>query len=73
MVNRREMMMITAGGVVGVALAGGWVATGRRTPAQGTGMRFTIQGDMGTIRARSATDAVRVSGEFAERTTFTLN
>jgi hypothetical protein len=71
MVDRREMLKVTVVGVAGLAAASGMFAGGRQAP-RGQALRFKVYGDMGTIRARAAVDTVRVSGEFAEATTFTL-
>jgi hypothetical protein len=35
-------------------------------------MRFSVEGDLGTVRASAAGETIAVSGHFAERTHFTL-
>jgi hypothetical protein len=72
MIDRRDMLKLVAVGVVGAVVAGGRVHGGHVTPAREDGLRFSVEGDMGVVRATSAGDSILFSGKFAERTTFTL-
>lgn len=72
MINRRDMLKLVAGVVVGAVVEGGLVHGGHVTPAREDVLRFSVEGDMGVVRAASAGESIRVSGEFAERTMFTL-
>ena len=72
MIDRRDMLKLVAVGVVGAVVAGGLVQAGGATPTQEDALRFSVEGEMGVVRATSAGESIRVSGQFAERTVFTL-
>ena len=72
MIDRRDMLKLVAVGVVGAMVAGGLVHTGDATRTQEDALRFSVEGDMGVVRATSAGESIRVSGQFAERTVFTV-
>jgi hypothetical protein len=70
MIDRREMMKLMVVGAVGAMVAGA-VATGQFGSA-GEPMRFSIEGDMGAVRATANGESVLVSGDFADRARFTI-
>jgi len=72
MIDRRDMLKLVAVGVVGAVVAGGLVHTSDATPTKDKALRFSVEGDMGVVRATSAGESIRVSGQFAERAVFTL-
>lgn len=72
MIDRRDMLKLVAAGVVGAVVAGGLAHTSGIAPTQEHAVRFSVEGDMGIVRASSAGESIQVSGRFAERTVFTL-
>ena len=74
MIDRREMVKLAVIGAVGVMVAGSGVVAGRseqRGSATGP-MRFSVEGDMGVVRATTNGESIRVSGVFTERASFAL-
>ena len=73
MIDRRDMLKLVAASFVGVVVVGPTpVAPEQVLNAVHEPMRFSIQGDLGTIRAWSAGETIAVSGHFPEPTHFTL-
>ncbi len=72
MIDRRDMLKLVAAGVVGAVVAGGMAHTGDSASTQEHAVRFSVEGDMGVVRAISGAESIKVSGQFAERTVFTL-
>lgn len=72
MIDRRDMLKLVAVGVVGAVVAGGVIHAGDVTPTQERAVRFSVEGDPGVVRATSEGESILVSGQFAERTVFTL-
>jgi len=73
MIDRREMMKLAVIGVVGVMVAGSGVVAGQTERGSVTEpMRFSVEGDMGVVRATVNGESIRVSGIFAERALFAL-
>jgi hypothetical protein len=72
MIDRRDMLKLVAVGVVGAVVAGGLVHSGNVISSKEEALRFSVEGDMGVVQATSAGESIRVSGQFAERTVFTL-
>jgi hypothetical protein len=70
MIDRREMMKLTMIGAVGAMIAG--TSAGGSEKATAEPVRFSIEGDMGAIRAMAGGDSIRVSGHFAERASFAI-
>jgi hypothetical protein len=74
MIDRRDMLKLVAAGFVGAVVVGNMPVAPSPAPAAGQeSMRFTVEGDLGTIRATSAGETIVVSGHFAEATSFTLH
>lgn len=72
MIDRREMVKLLVVGVAGAVMAG---SGGAGQPGQGPAtelMRFSIEGDMGDVRAAASGESIRVSGNFAERASFAI-
>ena len=73
MIDRRDMLKLVAAGFVGVVVVGAMPVAPVRVPdAVHESMRFSVEGDLGTVRASAAGETIAVSGHFAERTHFTL-
>ncbi len=73
MIDRREMVKLAVIGVVGVMVAGSGVVAGQTERGSATGpMRFSVEGDMGVVRATTNGESIRVSGIFTERASFAL-
>ena len=74
MIDRRDMLKLVAAGFVGAVVVGHMPVAPVQVPAAShESMRFTVGGDLGTIRATSAGETIVVSGHFAEVTHFTLH
>jgi hypothetical protein len=70
MIDRRDVLKLM---VVGAAVAVVAGVTGQGgAVAAGDPMRFSIEGDMGVVRATTNGETFLVSGSFAERATFTV-
>ena len=73
MIDRREMVKLAVIGVVGVMVAGSGVVAGQADRGSATEpMRFSVEGDMGVVRATTNGESIRVSGNFAERAAFAI-
>ncbi len=73
MIDRRDMLKLVAAGIVGAVVAGNTSMAPVQVPdAVLEPMRFSVEGDLGTIRATSAGETIAVSGHFSEPTHFTL-
>ena len=73
MIDRREMVKLAVIGVVGVMVAGSGVVASQAEQGSATGpMRFSVEGDMGVVRATTKGESIRVSGVFTERASFAL-
>ena len=72
MIDRRDMLKLVAASFVGVVVGSTPLAPVRVPDAVHEPMRFTVEGDLGTVRASSAGETIAVSGHFAELTHFTL-
>lgn len=73
MIDRREMVKLAVVGVVGVIVAGSGVVAGQTERGRATEpMRFSVEGDMGVVRATTKGESIRVSGIFTERASFAL-
>jgi hypothetical protein len=73
MIDRRDMLKLVAAGFVGVAVVGSKPLAPVQVPdAVHEPMRFSVEGDLGTVRASSAGETIEVSGHFAGLTHFTL-
>jgi hypothetical protein len=72
MIDRRDMLKLVAAGFVGAVVVGN-MPVAPAPAAEQESMRFTVEGDLGTIRATSAGETIVVSGHFAEATRFTLH
>jgi hypothetical protein len=73
MIERRDMLKILAVGVVGAVVVGGMTPGARPGRAEaGEAMRFSVEGDMGAVRATSTVDTIHISGHFAEPAVFVL-
>lgn len=73
MIDRRDMLKLVAAGFVGIVAVGSAPVAPVHVPdAVHEPMRFSVEGDLGTIRATSAGETIAVSGHFAEPTRFTL-
>jgi hypothetical protein len=72
MIDRREMVKLVVVGVVGTVVAGSSVAGQAERVVAAEPMRFSIEGDMGAVRATANGESIRVSGDFAERAVFAI-
>ena len=73
MIDRREMVKLAVIGVMGVMVAGPGVVAGQAVRGRATEpMRFSVEGDMGVVRATTNGESIRVSGIFTERASFAL-
>ena len=72
MIDRRDMLKLVAVGVVGAVVAGAGLTNQVVAPVAGEQMRFSVEGDMGAIRATVNGETFRVSGNFVERALFTV-
>ena len=72
MIDRREMVKLMVVGVVGAVVAGTSVAGPAERAVASEPMRFSIEGDMGAIRAAANGESIRVSGNFTERAAFAI-
>ena len=73
MIDRRDMLKLVAAGFVGVVVVGSLPAAPVQVlDAVHEPVRFSVEGDLGTVRASSAGETIAVSGHFAEPTHFTL-
>jgi hypothetical protein len=74
MIDRRDMLKLVAAGFVGAVVVGTMPAAPVQVPdAVHEPMRFSVEGDLGTVRATSAGETIVVSGHFPEVTRFTLH
>jgi hypothetical protein len=77
MIERRDMLKVLVVGVVGAAVVGGIIPASRagrgETNEVNEVMRFSVHGEMGSVRAMSALETIHVSGQFAEPAVFTLH
>ena len=72
MIDRREMVKLVVVGVVGAVGAGSSIAGQAERVVATEPMRFSIEGDMGAIRAAANGHSIEVSGTFAERAAFAV-
>ena len=72
MIDRRDMLKLVAAGFVGVVALGAMPVPVQVPDAVHESMRFSVEGDLGTVRASSAGETIAVSGHFADPTHFSL-
>jgi hypothetical protein len=73
MIDRRDMLKLVGAGFVGLAVVGSKpLAPAQVEDAVDEPMRFSLEGDLGTVRASSGGETIAVSGHFAGLTHFTL-
>jgi hypothetical protein len=72
MIDRRDVLKLMVVGVTAAVVAGSGVTGQAGADATGEPMQFSIEGDMGAVRATVNGETFLVSGAFAERATFTL-
>ena len=72
MIDRREMVKLLVVGVAGAVMAESGAAAQAGHGVATELMRFSIEGDMGAIRAAASGESIRVSGHFTERALFAI-
>lgn len=72
MIDRRDMLKLVAVGVVGAVVAGSGLVRQAEPVAAGEPMRFSVEGDMGAVRATVNGETFQVSGSFVERASFAV-
>jgi hypothetical protein len=66
------MVKLLVVGVAGAVMVGSGAAAQAGDGVATELMRFSIEGDMGAIRAAASGASIRVSGNFAERASFAI-